>query len=87
MQDGLEMIYEQMLKPKVLKEENMESVRHSLPKDVYRILQEIKTIQRTDNMERELALKVDKLTSLLNYYIPAQKKQPVQIFRKGERVK
>ena len=83
MRDGLEMIYEQMLKPEVLEKGHKENIR----REILKILLEIKTIQRTDNMERELALKVDKLTSLLNYYIPAQKKQPVQIFRKGERVK
>lgn len=83
MRDGLEMIYEQMLKPEVLEKGHKENIR----REILKILLEIKTIQRTDNMERELALKVDKITGYLNQLISAPKKQPTQIYKNGIKVK
>lgn len=87
MQDKLEMIYEQMLAPDIISEENAESIRHQLPKDVSRLLQEIKSLHLYGNLERDLDRKIDLLTFLLKKYIPRQEKQPVQIYHKGVRIK
>ena len=81
--DPLDNLYLKML----IKEENVETISHTLPKEILDALKDLKTIQMTDHFQQEINFKINHLTKMLYRYIAPKTKQPVQVYKGGIRIK
>ncbi len=81
--DPLDRLYLQML----IKEENVETISHTLPKEIADALKDLKAIQMSDRFQQDLTFKINRLTQMLYRYIKPKTQPPVQIYKKGIRVK
>ena len=78
----------QILYSELLKEEHVETIHDRLPKEVTSAINDFKSLNyHSDNFQRDLRIKIDRLTKILARHIPPTTKQPVQIYHKGVRIK
>ena len=72
----------------LIKEENVETISHALPKEISDALKDLRNIQMTDNFQQQINFKINNLTKLIyRHFLPKTGTSSVRIHKGGIRIK